>query len=83
MNLFKKISNFFFADKIEYWHRDRSIEVIALERNIDIDIISKETRETIKNKGRIEAIKKLRQQFHVPLSAAWRFVNKLDNNATT
>lgn len=83
MNIFKNISDFFFAEKIEYWHRDRSIEVIALENKMDIDTISKKTRETIKNEGRITAIKKLRQQFHIPLSAAWRFVDKLDNNNTT
>lgn len=75
----KSIVDFFIAEKIEYWHRDRSIEVIALERNIDIKTLSAEISESIKNEGRIDAIKKLRNRFHVPLSSAWRFVNKLDN----
>ena len=79
MKILKSITEFFNAEKIEYWHRDRSIEVIAVERNMDINVIAEETRKTIKNKGRVEAIKNLRHRFHVPLSAAWRFVNKLDN----
>jgi len=77
--ILKSIIDFFIADKTEYWHRDRSIEVIALEKDIDIEILSNETSEIIKNKGRIEAIKNLRHRFHVPLSSAWRFVDKIDN----
>ena len=80
MKIFKAIVDFFRAEKIEYWHRDRSIEIIALEKEIDIDSIKDETKEILKNEGRVEAIKKLRQRFHVPLSAAWRFVDKLDQN---
>jgi len=80
MKILKSIKDFFNTEKVEYWHRDRSIEVVAVERKMDINIIAEETLKTIKNRGRIEAIKKLRHQFHVPLSAAWRFVNKLDNN---
>jgi len=80
MKILKSIINFFVADKVEYWHRDRSIEVIAVERKMDINEIAKNTLETIKIDGRIQAIKNLRHQFHVPLSAAWRFVNKIDKN---
>ena len=76
--ILKSISDFFLSEKTEYWHRDRSIEVIAIERNIDIDVLSEETSEIIKHKGRIEAIKNLRHRFHVPLSSAWRFVDKID-----
>jgi len=77
--ILKSIIDFFIAEKTEYWHRDRSIEVIAFERGIDIEALSGETSEIIINKGRIEAIKNLRHQFHVPLSSAWRFVDKIDN----
>jgi len=79
MQLLKAILDFFKADKTEYWHRDRSIEVIALENGLDIDTIKEETISSIKNKGRVEAITKLKHRFHIPLSAAWRFVDKLDN----
>ena len=79
MQLLKFIMRFFNAEKIEYWHRDRSIEVIAQENGLDIDTIKEETITSIKSEGRIEAITKLKHRFHIPLSAAWRFVNKLDN----
>jgi len=77
--LFKSITDFFFAEKTEYWHRDRSIEVVALEKGVDINSLSAEIKVTIELEGRVEAIKKLRHRFHVPLSSAWRFVNKIDN----
>ena len=76
--LLKSINDFFFSEKTEYWHRDRSIEVVALERGIDIELLSNEIREIIKRNGRIEAIKNIRHRFHVPLSSAWRFVDKID-----
>jgi len=79
MKLLKSILDFFKAEKTEYWHRDRSIEVIALENTLDIDIIKEETIKNIKAEGRVEAISKLKHRFHIPLSAAWRFVDKLDN----
>ena len=78
MKILKALSDFFKAEKIEYWHRDRSIEIIALEKGIDIDSIKQETKTILKNEGRVEAITKLRHRFHVPLSAAWRFVDNLD-----
>ena len=80
MQLFKMITNFFKAEKTEYWHRDRSIEMVAIERGLNIDSIKEEVEIIIKNEGRVEAITKLRQRFHVPLSAAWRFVDKVDLN---
>jgi hypothetical protein len=80
MKIFKTITDFFTAEKIEYWHRDRSIEVIALENKLDIETIKEETLTILKNEGRVEAITKLRHRFHVPLSVAWRFVDKLDNH---
>ena len=72
------IVDFFKADKTEYWHRNRTIEIVALEKGIDIDSIKEETIEILNKEGRVEAIVKLRHRFHVPLSAAWRFVDKLD-----
>ena len=78
MRLLKAIADFFKAEKVEYWHRDRSIEVVAHEKGIDIDSLKDETKAVIQKQGRVEAITKLRHRFHVPLSAAWRFVDKLD-----
>ena len=79
MKILKAIADFFKAEKVEYWHRDRSIEVVALENGINIDSIKQETRVMLKNEGRVEAFTKLKHRFHVPLSSAWRFVDKLDN----
>lgn len=77
--ILKIISNFFKADKIEYWHRNRSIEIVASEQGVDIDVLKDEIRDTLEAEGRVNAVVKLRHRFHVPLSAAWRFVNKLDS----
>jgi len=79
MKLLKYILAFFKAEKTEYWHRDRSIEVVALENSLDIETIKNETLAIIQTQGRIEAVSKIRHKFHIPLSAAWRFVDKLDN----
>jgi len=78
MKIIKAVVDYFKAEKIEYWHRNRTIEIIALEKGIDIQSIQQETQVILKNEGRIEAISKLRHRFHVPLSIAWRFVDKLD-----
>ena len=83
MKILKAIADFFKAEKIEYWHRDRSIEIVALEKGLDINSIKDEMKEIIKREGRVEAISKLRHRFHVPLSSAWRFVDKLDSMKTT
>lgn len=78
MQLLKAITDFFKAEKTEYWHRDRSIEIVALEKGIDINSIKEEMKEIIIRKGRVEAISTLRHRFHVPLSAAWRFIDRLN-----
>ena len=78
MKILKAIADFFKAEKVEYWHRDRSIEIVALEKELDINSIKEEMKEIVKREGRVEAISKLRHRFHVPLSSAWRFINKLD-----
>jgi len=78
MKFINLISDFFKAEKIEYWHRDRSIEVVVLEMGLDIDLIKQEIKTLIESEGRVETIIKLRHRFHVPLSAAWRFVDKLE-----
>jgi len=75
LNILKTISAFFKADKIEYCHRDRSIETIAVENGLDIDKIKEETLSIIKQEGRVETITKLRHRFPAPLSPAWYFVN--------
>lgn len=78
MRILNAIVDFFRAEKTEYWHRNRTIEIVALEKGMDIDSIKEETIEILNKEGRVEAITKLRHRFHVPLSAAWRFVDKLD-----
>jgi len=78
MTLFKAISDFFKAEKVEYWHRDRSIEVVASEKGLNIDAVKAEFTAVMKNEGRVNAVTKLRQRFQVPLSSAWRFIDKLD-----
>ena len=78
MKILKAIAHFFEAEKTEYWHRDRSIEIVAKEKGIDIDVLKEETKAMLEKEGRVETIAKLRHRFHVPLSAAWRFVDKLD-----
>ena len=77
--IFKSIINFFTFEKTVYSHRNRTIEIIALENDIDINSIKKETKSTLENEGRVEAITNLRKQFHITLNAAWRFVDKLEN----
>jgi len=79
MPVFKSILNFFKAEKTAYSHRHRTIEIVALEKGIDIDSIRDETKAILENKGRVKAIEHLTKRFHVPLSAAWQFVNNLDS----
>jgi len=76
--LFTAIKNFFKAEKTVYSHRNRTIEMIALEKNIDIDFIKNDTKATLKNQGSVATIIQLRKQFHVTLNIAWRFVDKLE-----
>ena len=78
MNIFESFIEFFKAEKVEYWHRNRTIEIIALEMDLDIQLIKSATRIILQNEGRVEAISKLRHRFHVSLSTAWRFIDKLD-----
>ena len=78
ISIYKSIVDFFKAEKSTYSHRDRTIEIVALEKGIDIDLIREETRAIIEKEGTVEAVVKLRRRFHLPLSSAWRFVDKLD-----
>lgn len=78
MRVFKIIADFFKAEKIEYWHRDRSIEIVALEKGLDIDALKEETKLILENDGKVRAVIALRHRFHVPLSSAWRFVDNID-----
>ena len=79
MRILKAILGFFNFEKTAYSHRHRSIETIAREKGIDIDAIRNETRVILEKEGRVRAIHKLTHRFHVPLSTAWGFVDKLDN----
>lgn len=80
MPILKPILDFFKAEKTTYSHRNRTIEIIALEKGIDIDSIKDDTKVILENEGRIEAVVNLRKRFHVTTAAAWRFVDKLDLN---
>ena len=79
MRLIKSILNFFKAEKTTYSHRNRTIEVVASEQGLDLDSLKEETKAILKREGRVEAIEMIEKRFHVPLNAAWRFVDKLDS----
>ncbi len=76
--MFTTIKNFFKAETTTYSHRNRTVEIIVQEKNIDMDSIKNETRAIIESEGSVAAIIKLRKRFHVTLNAAWRFVDKLE-----
>ena len=78
MPIFKSLLDFFNAEKTTYSHRNRTIEIVALEKGLDIDSIIAETKSILENEGSVQAVVKLRKRFHVTDSAAWRFVDKLD-----
>jgi hypothetical protein len=78
MPIFESLLDFFNAEKTTYSHRNRTIEIVALEKGIDIDSIIQETKTMLENEGTVEAVVKLRKRFHVTDSAAWRFVDNLD-----
>ena len=77
-SIFTPIINFFKFEPTVYSHRHRTIEIIAVERNIDIHSIKDDVKANLENEGRVEAILKLQKRFHVSLSVAWIFVDKLD-----
>lgn len=72
------IVDFFKAKKTVYSHRNRTIEMIALEKGVDINSIKNETRANLQSEGKVEAVINLRKRFHVTSSAAWNFVDKLE-----
>lgn len=72
------IVDFFKAKKTVYSHRNRTIEMIALEKGIDINLIKNETRAILQSEGKVEAVINIRKRFHVTSSAAWNFVDKLE-----
>lgn len=72
------VINFFKAEKKTYSHRDRTIEIIALEKGIDIHLLKQEFKIVLAKEGKVEAIVILRRRFHVPLACAWRFIDKLE-----
>lgn len=78
MKIIEAIREYFRTEKLEYWHRDRSIETVAKEKGMDVEVLKNEIRGVIKKEGRVEAITRLRHRFHVPLNAAWRFIDKID-----
>ncbi len=76
--MLKSFFNFFKAEKTVYSHRNRTIELIASEKNINIQSIKNDTKTILENKGKVEAVIQLRKRFHVPLAAAWIFVERLE-----
>ena len=76
--MLKSIFNFFKAEKTVYSHRHRTIELIASEKNIDIQSIKNDIKVILENEGKVEAVMQLRKRFHIPLAAAWIFVEKLE-----
>lgn len=78
MPILKSLLDFFSAKKTTYSHRNRTIEIIASEKGIDLDSIRAETKAILDNEGSVEAVVKLRKRFHVTDAAAWNFVEKLD-----
>ena len=75
--VFRSIVAFFNPEKTVYSHRNRTIEMVASEKNIDINSIKNETRAIRENEGSVVAVIQLRKRFHVTSSAAWNFVDKL------
>ena len=78
MPILKPLLDFFSAKKTTYSHRNRTIEIIATEKGIDIGSIKAETKAILEKEGSVEAVVKLRKRFHVTDAAAWNFVEKLD-----
>ncbi len=76
--MLESIFKFFRAEKIVYSHRHRTIELSASEKNIDIHTIKNDIKAILESEGKIEAVIQLRKRFHVPLAAAWVFVEKLE-----
>ncbi len=72
------IKDFFKAETTTYSHRNRTVEIIASEKNVDINSIKSDTRIIMENEGSVAAIIKLRKRFQVTLNAAWRFVDKIE-----
>jgi len=66
-----------------YSHRNRTIEVIAREKNIDINSIQNDTKAVLESEGSVEAVMSLRKRFKVPLVSAWIFVERLKNKKDT
>jgi len=78
MSIFKHVLEFFNAEKTVYSHRNRTIEMIASEKGIDINSLKQETKAILVSEGNVEAVIKLRKRFNVTLAAAWIFVDKLE-----
>lgn len=78
ISIFTSVVDFFKADKKNYSHRNRTIEIIALEKGLDIHLLKQEFKNVLAKEGKVEATVKLRRRFRVPLSCAWRFIDKLE-----
>ena len=76
--MLKSIFKFFRAETSVYSHRHRTIELIASEKGIDIQSIKNDIKVILENEGKVEAVMQLRKRFHIPLAAAWIFVEKLE-----
>ncbi len=77
MPVLKPILDFFKAENTAYLHHNRTIEIIMLEKDTDINAIKEDTKVIMENEGSVEAIVKLRKKFYLTTAAVWRFVDKL------
>ena len=70
MATLKPILDFFKVEKTTHSHRNRTSEIIALDKGIDINSFKKDTKVILDNEVSVEAIVKLRKRFHLTTAAA-------------
>lgn len=80
ISIFKAFTDFVNTEKTVYSHRNRTIEIIASENNIDIDSIKSDMKAIMEKEGKVDAVIALRKRFHLPLAAAWVFVDRLEQS---
>lgn len=77
-SIITSILSFFNYEPTVYSHRNRTIEMMADDQGLDIESVKIETKTTLDEQGRVEAILEVRKRFNAPLSASWIFVDKLE-----
>jgi hypothetical protein len=77
MPLLKHIVDFFTNDKTVYSHRNRTVEMVAQEKGLELERLRSETRDLMEKEGPVSAVIILRKRFHITTAAAWVFVDRL------